>query len=101
MAHEEAEIVRQHSTFKERDHVPTDGTRRGGNCQAALALQITRRTTEIVRQHLRFKERNRVLPDGTRRGRNREVGGHLAEKPSCPGAVLDVGNSTSNRLGES
>ena len=42
MAHEEAEIVRQHLSFKERDHVLADGTRRGGNHEAALALQRMR-----------------------------------------------------------
>ena len=45
MAHEEAEIVRQHLSFKERDHVHPDGTRRGGNREAALVLQRTRPRT--------------------------------------------------------
>jgi hypothetical protein len=57
MAHEEAEIVRQHLSFKERDHV----------------LLMAHEEAEIVRQHLSFKERDHVLADGTRRGGNREA----------------------------
>ena len=38
MAHEEAEIVKWHLSFKERDHVQADGTRRGQNGEVALVL---------------------------------------------------------------
>jgi hypothetical protein len=55
MAHEEADMVRQHLHFKEQDHIHIDGTRRGGNRQAALVLQT----------------RHVLLPDGTQRGGNR------------------------------
>jgi hypothetical protein len=57
MAHEEAEIVRQHLSFNERDHVHPDGTRRNGNREAGLV----------------FKEPDHVLADGTQRGGNREA----------------------------
>jgi hypothetical protein len=40
MAHEEAEIVRQHLCFKERDHVHTDGTQRARNRQAQQAWGV-------------------------------------------------------------
>ena len=80
MAHKEAEIVRRHLSFKERDHVHTDGTRRGRNREVALVLQrettytlMAHEEAKIVRWHLSFKERDHVLPDGTRTGRNREV----------------------------
>ena len=39
MAHEEAEIVKWPLSFKERDHVHTDSTRRGQNREVALVLQ--------------------------------------------------------------
>jgi hypothetical protein len=45
MAHEEAEMVRWHLSFKERDHVHTDGTRRGRNGEVALVLQRVRSRT--------------------------------------------------------
>ena len=46
MAHKEAEIVRRHLSFKERDHVHTDGTRRGRNREVALVLQRARPRTD-------------------------------------------------------
>jgi hypothetical protein len=52
MAHEEAEIVRQRLCFKERDHVHTDGTRRGRNREAALMLQGTRPRTKPTKHVL-------------------------------------------------
>jgi len=66
MAHEEAEIVRQHLHFRERHHVLTDGTRRGRNRQAALGASKNETTyslmaheeAEIMRRHLCFKERD-------------------------------------------
>jgi len=42
MAHEEAEIMRWHLSFKEQDHIHTDGTRRGRNREVALVLQRVR-----------------------------------------------------------
>jgi hypothetical protein len=45
MAHEEAEIVRWNLSFKERDHVQADGTRRGRNREVALVLQRGRPRT--------------------------------------------------------
>ena len=39
MAYKEAKMVRWHLSFKERDHVQTDGTRRGRNGEVALVLQ--------------------------------------------------------------
>jgi hypothetical protein len=72
MAHKEAEMVRWHLSFKERDHVLPDGTRRGRNGEVALVVQrdityilMAHEEAEMVRWHLSFKERDHVLPDGT------------------------------------
>ena len=103
MAHKEAEIVRCHLSFNERDHVHPDGTRRDRNCEVALVLQRARlrtswwhtkrpklwgvtcpskcKITYILMAHeeteivrwLSFKEQDHVHPDGTQRGRNRDV----------------------------
>ena len=81
MAHEEAKIVRWHLSFKERDHVQSDGTRRGQNREVALVFQRARYTyrlmaheeAEIVRWHLSFRKRDHVQADGTWRGQNCEV----------------------------
>jgi hypothetical protein len=45
MAHEEAEIVRWRLSFKERDHVLSDGTRRGQNREVVLVFQRARPRT--------------------------------------------------------
>jgi hypothetical protein len=68
MAHEEVEIVRQHISFKERDHVLPDGTQRDRNREAAFKTTyslMAHEETEVVRQHLCFKERDHVQADGT------------------------------------
>ena len=46
MEHDECKIVRWHLSFKERDHVHTDGTRRGQKCEVALVLQRARSRTD-------------------------------------------------------
>jgi len=80
MAHEEAEIMRWCLSFKERDHIHTDGTQRDQNREVALVFQRGRPRTpwwhegaEIMRWHLSFKEQDHILSDGTRKGENREV----------------------------
>jgi hypothetical protein len=45
MAHKEAEIMRWHLSFKEQDHIQSDGTQRGQNCEVALILQRARSRT--------------------------------------------------------
>jgi hypothetical protein len=45
MAHKEAEMVRWHLSFKEQDHVQSDGTQRGQNGEVALVLQRARSRT--------------------------------------------------------
>ena len=42
MAHKEADIVRGELSFKERDHVHSDGTQRGRNREVRLVLQRVR-----------------------------------------------------------
>jgi hypothetical protein len=46
MAREEAKMVRWHLSFKERDHVQSDGTQRGRNREVTLVLQRARSRTD-------------------------------------------------------
>jgi hypothetical protein len=90
MAHEEAEIVRWHVSFKERVHVQSDGTWRGPKSWVGTRPSkweftyrlMAHKEAQIVRWHLSFKVRVHVQADGTRRGPNREVAPFLQSESS-------------------